>query len=209
MKDSLCKLGCLAALGGLYHILVRPRLRFWGATPEEVRGALPGDEMSALPILSTHAITVKAPREAVWPWLVQIGEGRGGFYSYDWVERLMFGGRYLEGHSATKIHPELQDVHIGDTIRLAEPAFSGLPVSVLDRPHHFALGGGWHFILEEVPGGTRLIVRRRGDGWLRGVTRFPLLRALGALIDYVFGDPLHFVMERRMLKGIASRAEAA
>lgn len=209
MKGRLWKFGCFALLGGLYHVLLRPRLRFWGATAEEARGTLPGDDVSAFPALSTHAITVQAPREAVWPWLVQIGERRGGFYSYDWIERLMFGGRYLEGHSATRIHPELQDVQIGDRIRLAEPEFSGLPVSVLERPHHFALGDGWHFILEEIPGGTRLIVRQRGDGWLKGLTQFRPLRAVGALVDYVFGDPLHFVMERGMLKGVASRAEAA
>jgi hypothetical protein len=210
MTGGLYRLGCFALAIGAYHILLRPRLRFWGATPDEVESILPGDEMCAFPVLSTHAITIRAPRGVVWPWLVQIGEGRGGFYSYDWVERLMFGGRYLEGHSATRIHPEFQDVHLGDRIRLAEPEFSGLPISVLEPPHHFALGDGWHFILREMPvGTTRLVVRQRGDGWFKGLTHIPPVRAVGALVDYVFGDPLHFAMERGMLKGIASRAERA
>ena len=192
-----------------YHFLVRPRLRFWGTTPLEAQGPLPGDEMYQFPILSTHAINIDAPRDIVWPWIIQLGEGRGGFYSHDWIERLMFGGHYLEGHSATRIHPELQDVRIGDKIRLAKPEFSALPVTVLEKPSHFALGEGWHFLLQETPGGTRLIVRERGDGWLKQLSHNPALRCIGASIDYIFGDPLHFVMETGMLRGIKRRSEAA
>jgi hypothetical protein len=205
----LLGIGFLLACGAAYHFLVRPRLRFWGTTPLEAHGPLPGDEMYDFPILSTHAINIEARREAVWPWLVQLGEGRGGFYSHDWIERLMFGGRYLEGHSATRIHPELQDIRIGDKIRLAEPEFSALPVTVLEPPDHFALGEGWHFLLQEMPGGTRLIVRERGDGWLKQLSHHPVPRSICAAIDYVFGDPLHFLMETGMLRGIKKRAEAA
>ena len=72
-----------------------------------------------MPPADTKAVTIKAPPEAIWPWLAQIGDHRAGFYSYDWGEQFIFPGtvHYIEGtHSATRIHPELQDVHVGDRI---------------------------------------------------------------------------------------------
>ena len=72
-----------------YIVGVRPWHRRWGATPEEVTRPLPGDGLVAEPVTSaTHAITIGAPAGAIWPWLVQLGQNRGGFYSYEWLENL-------------------------------------------------------------------------------------------------------------------------
>jgi len=79
--------GALAA----YVLAVRPWHLRWGATDEEVSRPMPGDELVAHPnVLSTHAITINAPVEEVWPWLVQIGQDKGGFYSYSWLENLVW-----------------------------------------------------------------------------------------------------------------------
>ena len=87
----------------------------WGATGDEADGPLPGDELLAKPaIVTTRAVLVDAPPEAIWPWLVQMGPGRGGAYTYDWIENL-FG---LGMHSADTILPEFQDLKAGDAQRL-------------------------------------------------------------------------------------------
>ena len=90
-----------------YPLLFRHRCLTWGTTPDEVTRELPGDELLADPdILSTRAVTVDAPPGAIWPWLLQMGSGRGGAYTYDWIENL-FG---LGMHSANEVLPEFQDV---------------------------------------------------------------------------------------------------
>jgi hypothetical protein len=110
------------AIGGylVCYLAWRPRMLRWGATPEEAAETLPGDDENPEPtVQSTRAITIDAPPELVWPWLVQMGIRRAGFYTHDWVERLIFRARYVEGrHSATRIHPELQDLAVGDQIYL-------------------------------------------------------------------------------------------
>ena len=105
----------LAAAGSgiAYPLFFRRRCLTWGATPEEVSGKLPGDEL--LPgagLVSTRAVTIDAPPGAVWPWLVQMGSGRGGAYTYDWIENL-FG---LHMHSARQILPQFQDLKVGDEL---------------------------------------------------------------------------------------------
>ena len=92
----------LAAGLGAYPVFFRRQCLTWGARPDEVSGSLPGDEM--LPragIVATRAITIDAPPAAIWPWLVQMGSGRGGVYTYDWIENL-FG---LDMHSTRRILP--------------------------------------------------------------------------------------------------------
>lgn len=128
------------ALAG-YDTLVRPRMVNWGASSAERRMQLPGDDIaSGMPPDYTKAVTIEAPPEAVWPWLAQIGDHRAGWYSYDWVERFVFPGtvHYIEGtHSATRIHPELQQVHVGDRINTgtAGKVAVGSPVTVLEPGH--------------------------------------------------------------------------
>lgn len=205
----------LAVLAG-YDLVLRPWMREWGSTAEERRMPLPGDEVpSDVRTYYTKGITIDAPPEVVWPWLVQIGDRRAGFYSHDWVERYVFAGtvHYVEGpHSATRIHPELQDVHVGDPVNLGSVGHFvvGNPITVLEPPRAFAMGT-WTFNLRPLPGGrTRLLVRDRDDGYLRQLAprRSALLRAVLGVVDYLVGDPLHFVMEREMMRGLKGRSEA-
>jgi hypothetical protein len=87
----------------------------WGASDDEIKAVLPGDEfVSAHTPRTTRAVTIDAPISAVWPWLAQIGEDRGGFYSYSVLERAV--GAHIE--NTNTIHPEWQDVHVGDTVWL-------------------------------------------------------------------------------------------
>lgn len=182
----------------------------WGATRDEARSWLPGDDLHLdRRLVSTRAVTIDALAEDIWPWLVQMGHGRAGFYSHDWVERLM-GVRYADGHSATKIHPEFQSLKIGDTVPYHD--FNHVPVEALEYPR-LLMAGEW-FVLEPLDRRrTRLIVRTRG-GWVEPMARAVpvvgrVLAPLAGLVDRGPGELLHFYMETGMLIGIKQRAEAA
>lgn len=196
----------MAALGGwaLYRGRIRPRMYAWGATDDELRAELPGDELvvAAMP-RTTRAVTIGVPPDRVWPWLVQIGEDRAGFYSYSLLERA--AGAKI--HNANAVHPEWQDVRVGDTVWLArrygdagrQVVAAVEPEShlVLMSPQDFtrvqrgerALGA-WRFALQSNDGRTRL-----------------LARGSGAPVGQAMFDLIHFVMERKMLIGIRHRAE--
>ena len=124
-------LGVAAALAaglGIYPVFFRRQCLTWGARPDEVSRQLPGDEL--LPgagIVATRAITIDALPAAIWPWLVQMGSGRGGVYTYDWIENL-FG---LDMHSARRILPRCQDVKVGDEFPLG-PGRRAMGIAVLD-----------------------------------------------------------------------------
>src|SRR5450759_2138223 len=106
----------MGAAGAAYLLLARPRHLRWGATDQESRGPLPGDDLLANPDLAaTRAITVRAPADQVWPWIAQLGQGRGGFYSYDALENLIG----CDIRSADRVVPEWQDVKVGDEVKLA------------------------------------------------------------------------------------------
>ena len=200
-------LAAASAAVAAYALVARPWYLRWGATDEEVTRRLPGDDLAAgSTVGSTRAITVEAPVEDVWPWLVQIGYGRGGFYSYDWLENLFV--RLLRGtpgyRSAENLLPEHQHLTLGDFIPAAPPDVLGGRVADVTRwkvlaiePYRALVLQGWGaFVLEPLgEGATRLIVRSRGPG------------AWGRLSHYLFWEPAHFVMERRMLVGIKERAE--
>jgi hypothetical protein len=212
--NTIVALSSATAVGGaVYGLIVRPRISRWGATDEEVRRALPGDELESphgdRPI-STRAITIDAPPEEVWPWLVQMGSGRAGFYTHEWVERLLFI-TYADGHSATRIHPEWQKLHGGD--RVPYSRLNTVEVKMVDRPRCL-IAGEW-LVLEPLAGGsrTRLIARTRG-GWLEPLARkipiiWPLLWPIAALIERGPGELLHHYMESGMLLGIKARVEAS
>jgi hypothetical protein len=213
----------LAELAG--YLVWRPRMLRWGATEEEAAEALPGDARTPHPrVQSTRAITIGVPPERVWPWIVQMGIERAGFYSHDWVERLLGRARYVEGrHSATRIHPELQDLQAGDPV----PYGAGVIARVDEIEPCRHLVAGEAFVLRPVPGGrTRLIVRYRGMGFISAAagaigpdaalrTRLihfalvdiPGVELVARAIDFFISDPLHHYMEAGMLKGIKERAE--
>jgi hypothetical protein len=185
-------LGALATIG--YAAGVVPWVRSWGATGDERSGALPGDELEPDPAFSTtRAVSVAAPPSEVWPWLAQIGQDRGGFYSYEWLENLA-GCRLRNAHA---IHQEWQHRRVGDTVML-HPA-KGLPVSVFEPGRAFGIEGWGVYALEPAEGGrsTRLLARSR------------IGRAVPAVFYTVLVEFPHFVMERKMLLGIKSRAERA
>ncbi len=193
--------GLLASSALLAVIAVRRWYRTWGATPAEARETLPGDlEVERPDIVETHAIGIDATPEDVWPWIVQLGTGRAGWYSYDWIENAMG----LTVRSADRIVPELQELKEGDTIPLGGDV--ALPVKWIEPRHLLLLAGhqptigdaSWLFLLRLRPdGGTRLIVRFRVHSSATGPQR-----ALVALVE-----PGSFVMERKMLLGIKGRAE--
>ena len=146
------------------YLAWRPRMLRWGATADEAAEPLPGDDRTPNPRMqSTRAITIDAPPEEVWPWIVQMGIGRAGFYTHDWVERLMFRARYVEGRrSATTIHPELQELSVGDSVPMGAGAYA--PVTAMIPPE--CLVAQEAFVLRRLPGGrTRLITRYRGVGY--------------------------------------------
>jgi hypothetical protein len=188
-----------------YASLARPRHLRWGASGPECAAQLAGDDLIAYPDLTaTRAITVRATAGEVWPWIAQLGQGRGGFYSYDALENLA-GCRI---HSADRILPEHQDVGVGDEVKLhpevalavagCEPGRSlvlrgGVPIGKAAPPYDFT----WAFVLaEQGDGTTRLIVRERYT-----YTRWwaPLV------VEPV--EAVSFVMSRKMLRGIRAAAE--
>jgi hypothetical protein len=189
----------LAALLVGYLRLLRPWHLRWGATAGEVAMPLAGDELVAAPTLvSTRAVTIAARPGAVWPWVVQIGRGRGGFYTYDWIENVIG----LDIHSAERILPEHQRLAAGDTISLGADG-ADLVVAAVAPERHLVLrepegNWSWSFVLAPEGGGTRLIVRNRWTVAEGG----PAFRATMTLID-----PAAFVMERGMLLGIKGRVE--
>ena len=179
------------AATALYAVAIRPWHLRWGAEPEDEHRDLPGDALlreEGTKIL--HAVTIDAPVEEVWPWLAQLGQDRGGFYSYEWLENLAG----CEMKNAERIHPEWQHRELGETVHL-HPA-GGLRVSVFEAGRALGLEGWGTFVVE--PAGadrSRLIARGGVPGGLGAV-------AYGVLMEIP-----HFLMERRMLLGIKARAE--
>ncbi len=206
--------GTAAALA--YLLKVRPWIRTWGATPAEVARTYPGDERVPNPKLDlTHAITIQAPPEKIWPWLIQLGQGRAGMYSYDWIENLMG----LDIHTRPQVLNEFQTLKAGDTVPL-EPGGIGPVVAEMEPNRYLLLASDsaersgldpsgqtpyadmfltWLFYLEPLhKDATRLIERVRVQ-WLPG---FP------ADLDlYLFWEPGSFLMERKMLLKIKELAE--
>lgn len=198
----------------VWHLLATPfigrRRLSWGATPDEAATTLPGDDLIPRPKWGfTYAVDVGAPPEAVWPWIVQIGQRRGGFYSYQTLEN-MFG---CDIHNSAEILPEHQHPQIGDEVRL-HPKAPAMRIAVLDAPTAFVLHGApadvggdesyatstWQFALRPAGGGrSRLYMRGRSDYSHDLVSRmsfgrFPL-------------EPIMFVMSRKMLREISRLAE--
>lgn len=200
---SLPAIGCAAAA---YAFLARPWLLGWGATAEEVGGSLPGDELIAFAdFTATRAITIRASSDRIWPWIAQLGQGRGGFYSYDVLENLVG----CDIHSADRVVPEWQDIGVGDEVRLAPQV--GLSVASLEPRRSLVLRGGvpigdaappydftWAFVVREQPERTtRLLVRER----------YRYTRVWARLVVEP-AAAISLVMTTKMLRGIRDRAEA-
>ncbi|HXY31162.1 MAG TPA: hypothetical protein VEI06_10685 [Gemmatimonadaceae bacterium] len=176
------------------------------ASAAERLRTLPGDELVSPSIGSlTHAITINAPVAAVWPWLAQMGAGRGGWYSYDILDN---GGQ----PSADRVLPEYQLIEVGTLMPALPGITEGFNVRSLDPTRSLVLGWGsasepqhttWAFVLEQASSDvTRLIVRARAGPGYR------LFGIPPALSQYLAG-PVHWIMQRKQLNGIKQRAERA
>jgi hypothetical protein len=195
--------------GVLYWVIGKPWMDHWGATAEEVRESLPGDAIVKRPdFTSTRAITIHAAASAVWPWVVQMGQGRGGFYSYEFLQNLAGSGI----HNTGRIEPSLQNLKVGDDFRLharmpplrvaALVPDQALVVAAPGEPYMSLEKGlphvSWAFILHPIDARTtRLLVRFRADhraDWS------------GSLLSHTM-EPVSFLIERKMLVEIRRLAE--
>jgi len=212
MRKALVRAAVLAAAAGGYVAQLRPRHLRFGATHEEVQRPLPGDDLiKDAKVQATRAITIDARPDDVWPWIIQIGQDRGGFYTYDWLENFFALGI----HSTDRIIHEWQHREIGDFVSGGAWGHAGWYVMEVRPPHVLVLQAGdertgrpaqadeppmgtfsWAFVTEERDGQTRLLVRAR-YGYTRWVAR-PIVE---------FAEIADFIMTQRMLRGIKNRGE--
>ena len=201
MAANLLALLALTYTSGV--VLLRPWLRDWGSTAEERAAPMPGDSFAGAPQRAgDRAIALGAPADRVWPWLLQLGEDRGGFYSYAGLENA-FG---LHIVNAETIRPEWQTLSAGDFVRAVPPDWLGgvfgsrigWEVDRVDGVRHVLALRYWIFAVESVDDrSSRLHVRTHA-----GEPPLPIAPLL--LLTF---EPAHFIMERAMLQGIKERSE--
>ena len=199
--------GAAASAVIAYARVVQPWFRRWGATDAEVAERWPADDLLAPGThCHTRAITIDAAPAAVWPWLAQIGQDRAGFYSYAILENLVGAGM----HNADELHPEWAHREAGETVWLADErrwGARGRQVLALIEPEAA-------FVMVSPPDYERIQAGDRASGYWGfrlvarpdGTTRL-LTRASGGAVGTPAFDPIHFVMEQAMMRGIKARAE--
>jgi hypothetical protein len=196
LRRRLLTCGSVLAFLALYAaIAYAPPVSQWGSTSEERRAAVAGDELVGDADVSwTRSITIDAPPEAVWPWLVQMGVDKGGFYTYDWAEQI---AGLDPVHNTTRIHPEWQDLQVGDPVH---PYPVGTPwiVMVLEPNRALVLG------LEDRTWSLAYELRPRGATGTRLVTRFR--NEKGSVFSYALDVP-DLTIFPRLLTGVKQRAE--
>lgn len=206
------------------HLIFQPVLKryyqCWGATADELKLALPGDERVPGSIVDqTLAITIKAATHDIWPWLAQIGQERGGLYSYELLENIAG----CKMHNADRIVPDWE-LKVGDLVRFGPKGYPVQKVVAIERGQWLLLVGAdlkteqvaeltdplpaqfvnstlGFYLIEQPDGTTRLIYRSHLDYAPRSFAN--------KLIWQVITDPLGFVMTRKMLLAIKRRVEAA
>lgn len=194
VRDAI-RLAAVVLSGVLSRRPVRP-------LGDEARRALPGDELlRSAKGRWTHGITIRAQPAAIWPWLVQMGCRRAGWYSYDGLDN---GGV----PSATRIVPELQRAEVGDLFPWTPAADDGFFVRAVEPGRALVLGGdagtryrvSWAFVLEPIDETSTRLVTRASAEYER--------RAVGLMLGLIW-HPLDFAMQRRQLLNVKRRAEAA
>lgn len=193
----------------LFSWLLRPWYSRWGSTQQERQMPLPGDEIVKKPVLVTDkAISIQAPPETVWPWLVQMGYGRGALYSYEGLENLAGCGM----KNADRIVPEWQDLKPGDHIPYGPKGYPSPEVLAVDSCRSLVVGGVLtpedpestvssqvFYLQPQGAAATRLLLRDR-------LSYKPVFSNI--LIWRIMTEPIAFWMGRKMLLGIRDRAEA-
>ncbi len=209
-----------AGLLGAYELALKPKIFSWGATPEECSRTWPGDEFTPdTRGICTRAITIQATPEQIWPWIMQIGQDRAGYYSYAWLENLF----RAQMSNTLQLVPAWQHRQVGDDLWMAakhryggrarmtvahlEPYRAMVNVAYDDRETalkaQWAPHGSWNFLLQPISSEassspiTRLVMR----------SILPEEMGLGARVFSLFWDPAHFIMERKMMRTVKSLAE--
>ena len=194
----------IITFAALYWFPLRRWFGRWGTTPDELARGMTGDPLIVNPTNSaTHAITIDAPPDHVWPWLVQIGYQRGGLYSYDWLDRL-FG--ILDRPSANRVLPEFQHLAVGDKIFLGPGEEEKLTVAALEPYRALVLSYSEHGFEWVWQFGLYPCEKNRTRLVSRGTERVP--NTVGTWFFMRVMEPAAFVMTRRMLLGVKERAEA-
>lgn len=192
----------LVTLALLYWFPLRRWFGRWGTTPHELTRAMAGDAIIPDPTHSaTHAVTIDATPQDIWPWLVQLGYQRGGLYSYDWLDRL-FG--ILDRPSAEHVLPDFQQLTVGDTIRLGPR--EELTVAAVHEKRALVLRYSahefewvWQFGLYPLNERWTRLISRGTERYRNTVAAWLFMRVM---------EPAAFIMTRRMLLGVKQRAEA-
>jgi hypothetical protein len=182
----------------------------WGTSKDELMQQFPGDSIIDTPnIVSTKSIRITAEPKQIWPWLVQMGQGQGGFYSYSRLQNLVG----LKMKNADQIMPEYQDTAIGDLMKLSPQG--GGEIVIMENNRALVLFADekqminpnieesrfsttWLFFIEHKGGGESKLYSR-GRYKYKGILVSVMMR--------IFLEPITFVMERKMLKGIKRRVE--
>jgi hypothetical protein len=202
----------VVVLGVVYALLIRPWHLHRGSTKDEVQRSLPGDELVPNPkFVWNQAVTIHAPAAEVWPWLVQIGNQRAGWYSWDGLHRLLGVAGSVDDPrgSANRIIPELQDLEVGDVIRMM-PEDMGMPgyTVVAIEPDQALVthiddenGASWVWVLDPVDAGTTRLIARFRQNWAPDL--------MNGLMFWIADELGSLVMQPKTLSGIKQRAEAA
>ncbi|HEY8167943.1 MAG TPA: hypothetical protein VIF84_04455 [Candidatus Limnocylindrales bacterium] len=220
-----------AALAATYLVALRPLWRQWGVDPTEATQSLPGDDLVPEPrAVDTRGLTVAAPPSAVWPWLVQMGYGRAGWYSYDAID--------MAGRSVTEIHPEWQSLAVDETVQ-TDPR-GGFRVKVLEPERCLVLYYDTVLMREQMAAAAAadapaaspnvratgvalssmtppefsiswaFVLQPTADGGTRLIERFRLSGEMTGPAGAVSGRALAlgiFTMTRKQMLGIKERAE--
>jgi hypothetical protein len=219
IQEVFDNLGGAALIGGclILRPLIKSRYQTWGATPEEMARPLPGDERVPKSLVTNNlAITIRATAAEVWPWIAQLGQERGGMYSYELLENMVG----CKMRNADRVHPEWE-MKVGDLMRMGPPGYPVDQVVAVERGRWLLMAGAnpktgavdpigpgqttytnytWLLYLDERPDGTTRLISRSHLDYAP--------RSFGfKLIWEVFTDPIGCMMTRKMLLTIKQRAE--
>jgi hypothetical protein len=205
LKNIAIAVAGIAAAAATFYAVIRPWHLTWGATDEEVNEALPGDHLIPSASTITHAVTIDAPVDCVWPWLAELGHNKGDAYKFSWLENVI-----SEAETPSGEHPAWQDLKVGDAVQI-HTNYPPAPVVDIKTLNYLVLGLAlgddkavtWSFVLREFKdkdsgsAHTRLIVRFRE----------PAKNGIAKAIGIVATEPIQFVIERKLMLTIKKMAE--